>query len=781
MFAAPPTCHGCAARDARPGARQRPIRAPAGQRGRAWERCPTEFVEQHSGGGSRRAAPLRAGAALLGDGLPDNVEVAERPLLVDLELQALLVAEVEGADEADRDAEVLGLALRQPADRAAHEVLEAGVHELLAVGLARHLGVLDVVAHAVPEVLLHQLHIHELGVPAVADLGGAHHVRLLGELEVEAAGHLVALVDGDLANVAARRVAAREHPVVRAEEEVLRVHVHVRRQAVGVELFVAILAEAGVEVHADVVVIVASPAGQARGEPGVRLRVLDDHGREEVAEAVRPVAGRLGLLHELQHEVGAEAEAREVALGPRRPAGHRDAVDHVGRHVLVQLPLRGALAELMLVHRLRLDGPGRLVERRQVEERPLLGLLLRKPLLRGDEGAARIVGVRQRVAQLAVLVPRKLLGPAGVEVGELVPAAPAAELLEEVVEGDDVLVAAEAHVAAGVRQWQGRVRRARRREGVGHAAGRGEVAMVREAVVAARSEGVVRRVHDGHRPVQRRRARVGLSDDAEQGVQAVGQGHVGVGVAVEAPPEIVDLRAQPRVRDLLARRDGLAEAKGLGVQLLGLLEALGDAGSARQGHVAVEDQREVLRDGQVAEQQALRAAGVELRGHPAEGGVALLVGLYAQLQDVRLVPLQGVHAADASLLGSLLAALAGGAVVLGDVGGAQASQHLVRVCVDGVHAAGVDPGGGLDGAARLVEAVLLLLVGAVRCEGLPPGGGGSLAALDPLRAPFLLGLLPAHEGVDDVLHVLDEGQVEGILHRDLVLVDELDALGVEVP
>ena len=40
---------------------------------------------------------------------------------------------------------------------------------------------------------------------------------------------LGSLVDGDLAHVAARRVAAREHPVVRAEEEVLRVHVLKRR------------------------------------------------------------------------------------------------------------------------------------------------------------------------------------------------------------------------------------------------------------------------------------------------------------------------------------------------------------------------------------------------------------------------------------------------------------------------------------------------------------------------------------------------------------------------
>mmetsp|Transcript_62544 Transcript_62544/g.177625 ORF Transcript_62544/g.177625 Transcript_62544/m.177625 type:complete len:204 (-) Transcript_62544:7-618(-) len=171
----------------------------------------------------------------------------------------------------------------------------------------------------------------------------------------------------------------------------------------------------------------------------------------------------------------------------------------------------------------------------------------------------------------------------------------------------------------------------------------------------------------------------------------------------------------------------------------------------------------------MAEQQALCTARVEGSGHPPEHGVALLVCFNVLLDDVRLVSFQRVHPAYPPALGgaALLRILA--LVVVSKVRRVEATQDPVRVGVDAIHAAGVDPRRGLDCAASLVEAVLFDVAGLCgRCR-------RRLAARAGQR-----GLAATHEGVDDVVHVVNQMQVEGVLGRDLILVHHLHAFGVEV-
>mmetsp|Transcript_2606 Transcript_2606/g.6249 ORF Transcript_2606/g.6249 Transcript_2606/m.6249 type:complete len:322 (+) Transcript_2606:807-1772(+) len=197
-------------------------------------------------------------------------------------------------------------------------------------------------------------------------------------------------------------------------------------------------------------------------QPGVGLRVLDQDGGEEIGEAVR--AGRLGrgFPHQLQHEVGPQAQGGEVALGPSGPGGHRDAVDHVRRDVLVQLPLGGPLTELMLLSGLRRDGfHDRRVLGCEVEQRALLtalladvgrhkdSLLLHLEIVLASGGATATATATAALLAgscallIALLVAFAALPPALVEVGELLAGSRIAELLEELVKDDHILVALE--------------------------------------------------------------------------------------------------------------------------------------------------------------------------------------------------------------------------------------------------------------------------------------------------------------------------------------------------
>ena len=59
----------------------------------------------------------------------------------------------------------------------------------------------------------------------------------------------------------------------------------------------------------------------------------------------------------------------------------------------------------------------------------------------------------------------------------------------------------------------------------------------------------------------------------------------------------------------------------------------------------------------------------------------------------------------------------------------------------------------------------------------------SLRSHRKISKAILLGsrLSAAHEGIHNVIHVLNKGQLEGILGGDLVLVHQLHAFGVELP
>mmetsp|Transcript_53672 Transcript_53672/g.73586 ORF Transcript_53672/g.73586 Transcript_53672/m.73586 type:complete len:238 (+) Transcript_53672:505-1218(+) len=229
----------------------------------------------------------------------------------------------------------------------------------------------------------------------------------------------------------------------------------------------------------------------------------------------------------------------------------------------MQLPLRSTLAELVLVDRLCLDGPGRLVEAGQVKERPLLGLLLPSHRLRIHDlsSSVTVLDILNGVGQLAILVPRKLLGPAGVEVCELVTAAATAELLEQVIKGDHVLVTAQAQVTASdlsVREWQwATVRRPAWRgccvQRV-QPTWRRKVTRVCERTVVACREVVVHRIHDGHGRIWARRRTGEVGNIAQHGFQALGEGNAILDITIEASPELVHIGAQARLGDACRSR-----------------------------------------------------------------------------------------------------------------------------------------------------------------------------------------------------------------------------------
>mmetsp|Transcript_53944 Transcript_53944/g.157431 ORF Transcript_53944/g.157431 Transcript_53944/m.157431 type:complete len:303 (-) Transcript_53944:47-955(-) len=285
-----------------------------------------------------------------------------------------------------------------------------------------------------------------------------------------------------------------------------------------------------------------------------------------------------------------------------------------------------------------------------------------------------------------------------------------------------------------------------------------------------------RRGHGRSRPSSRCR-QGSLSLRAEECLQLRWQGHGALHISPELPPESIKRRwAEPRFCEAGTGGRGLAEAELASRHLLQLLEhRLRRLRGPVQGHVPVEHQREVLSNRQVAQQQALGAARVKGRSHPAEHRVTLLVRLDRLLDDVRLIPLQRIHTANAAPLGGALLTLF--AVLLVHVRGAEPPQHPVRVGVHAVHAAGVDPRRGLDRAAGLVEAVLLLsLPRSLSTHGLACAAAGRAACCGGGLA-----LAAAHEAVHDVVHVIDEVQVEGILGRDLVLIDHLHTFRIQIP
>mmetsp|Transcript_62543 Transcript_62543/g.177615 ORF Transcript_62543/g.177615 Transcript_62543/m.177615 type:complete len:217 (+) Transcript_62543:574-1224(+) len=211
-------------------------------------------------------------------------------------------------DEAHLNAEVLCLSSGQPLHDAVDKLLEAA--RQLRPRFALRGG--NVLADAVPQMFLDELHINKLGVPAVANVHGPDHGRLVHEVEVDAR-HEARVVHVQLPLRHVREVllvAAGHHLVVRPQEELLRVHVEVRGQPVGVEVLVArIVAEVGLAVGPRVLLLLAPVCGRGlatglRAQPGVGIWILDHHGGEEVGEAVGPRAFGLGLAHELQHQVG---------------------------------------------------------------------------------------------------------------------------------------------------------------------------------------------------------------------------------------------------------------------------------------------------------------------------------------------------------------------------------------------------------------------------------------------------------------------------------------------
>mmetsp|Transcript_97392 Transcript_97392/g.275363 ORF Transcript_97392/g.275363 Transcript_97392/m.275363 type:complete len:222 (-) Transcript_97392:50-715(-) len=146
-----------------------------------------------------------------------------------------------------------------------------------------------------------------------------------------------------------------------------------------------------------------------------------------------------------------------------------------------------------------------------------------------------------------------------------------------------------------------------------------------------------------------------------------------------------------------------------------------------------------------------------------------------------LVPFQRVHAHDAPLLLAIAPVLLAVLAFFVCIRGTEASEDSVCVGVHAIDAARVNPRRRLNGAARLVEAVLLFvtprgLTWGLRLRLLGASAADATAVSIVLSLPFS----PAHEGVDDVIHVVDELQVEGILRRHFVLVDHLDAFRVEI-
>mmetsp|Transcript_90568 Transcript_90568/g.230412 ORF Transcript_90568/g.230412 Transcript_90568/m.230412 type:complete len:480 (+) Transcript_90568:143-1582(+) len=391
-------------------------------------------------------------------GRADHREVPERPIGIDLQLEALLVAQVQHTDEADSDAHVRGLRFGHSPDRAVNKILEAAIGLLL----PHLLGILDILCNAIQQVLLDQLDVHKLRVAAVADVGVTHSGWPIHEVEVEvrrigchvvaAHAHVAAHVVEVGHAVLAVAAAPGQHLLAGAQEEVLGVDVEVRGQpAVAREVVVVggIIAELHLALGAASVllVLVAPRGGRGAGlccQPRVGFGVLNDHGGEEVGEAVGAVGLGHRLPNELEHQVWPEAQASEVAFGPRRPARHRDPVNHVRRHVLVQLPLRSALAELVLGNRLGLNRLRGRAQACDVEERPLWGLLL--GIVHGHQralgaGRAILLSVSRSSRSILALALLRGLRPTLVEVSELVrTASRSAELLKQLVECNHILV-----------------------------------------------------------------------------------------------------------------------------------------------------------------------------------------------------------------------------------------------------------------------------------------------------------------------------------------------------
>mmetsp|Transcript_97392 Transcript_97392/g.275362 ORF Transcript_97392/g.275362 Transcript_97392/m.275362 type:complete len:501 (-) Transcript_97392:845-2347(-) len=497
--------------------------------------------------------------------------------------------------------------------------------------------------------LFDQLHVDKLGVPAVSDVCAADLVWLIDEVEVQATGvqsTVEATVVVGLGRHVLLTIAPGHHLVVRPQEELLRVHVQMGGEAAAIEIVIhSILPEVAAlsdPIVVDPTCIAAHPA--VHSQPRKSVGVLNDDRGKEVGEAVWAVTRRLRLPHEFQHEVGTQSKACEVALGPRGPTGHGDPVDHVGGHVLVQLPLRGLLAQLVLVSRLCLDGLGRPILPREVEQRAFggpaasrVGSGRHEGALRasadrsgstgagapsGRRGSAINEAVRQRADPRALVASNP--GPALVEVGELVSRASAAELFKELIEGDGVV---EGFPRGGRGRWQVHVGERQRRgaanvahagrahiwhlAGPGHACERRSRRRVLDSHHALGSGPVV--IRPSARHVELRRVMLALVLNCrcwgrrglergplhtiayggcrrtQQGLQVRRQGEIVRDVSPKLPAEGVHLRAKAGPRDPGGRGDGVAHAKlahGQGLAIC--VQGPHVCGRPFQAHVAIE-------------------------------------------------------------------------------------------------------------------------------------------------------------------------------------------------
>mmetsp|Transcript_31882 Transcript_31882/g.85240 ORF Transcript_31882/g.85240 Transcript_31882/m.85240 type:complete len:202 (-) Transcript_31882:406-1011(-) len=120
-------------------------------------------------------------------------------------------------------------------------------------------------------------------------------------------------------------------------------------------------------------------------------------------------------------------------------------------------------------------------------------------------------------------------------------------------------------------------------------------------------------------------------------------------LAKKVRSEGVGLAAKTCASDPRTRCSGIAETQGIHSISLGILKK-STARRPHHGNVTVENQREILDDGQVAQQQSLRTSSVESGSHPSEHRIALLVGVQNVLRDVCLVLLERVHATHSTSL-----------------------------------------------------------------------------------------------------------------------------------
>mmetsp|Transcript_27952 Transcript_27952/g.65030 ORF Transcript_27952/g.65030 Transcript_27952/m.65030 type:complete len:218 (-) Transcript_27952:860-1513(-) len=133
----------------------------------------------------------------------------------------------------------------------------------------------------------------------------------------------------------------------------------------------------------------------------------------------------------------AEAQASKVDLGPRLPAGHGDAINHVRRDILSQLPLRCPLIELVLRNWLCLNRLQWLVQVGEVKQGSLrlsLATFLHFLLRNWSQGIFLPVG--QCAIRLTTFATTRLR-PTLLEVGELIGTSPA-ELLKELIESHNI-------------------------------------------------------------------------------------------------------------------------------------------------------------------------------------------------------------------------------------------------------------------------------------------------------------------------------------------------------